>query len=153
MTSDPSAPPPRSAPASPSATDPRTAPLRPRDAATLILVDRAKAQPRVLLGRRRDDMKFMPGKYVFPGGRVDKTDRGADSVDELGDNETAKLLVDMKGGAHPAKARALLAEAGYPNGFAVTLDCVNVAWREAVCQAATAMLNQVGIRAALRSSP
>ncbi len=53
----------------------------------------------------------------------------------------------------PARARALLTEAGYPNGFSVTLDCVNVAWREAVCQAATAMLNQVGIRAALRSSP
>ena len=42
-----------------------------------------------------------------------------------------------------AKARQLLAEAGYPNGFGVTLDCVNVAFREAVCQAATAMLNQV----------
>jgi peptide/nickel transport system substrate-binding protein len=53
----------------------------------------------------------------------------------------------------PAKARALLAEAGYPNGFSVTLDCVNVAWREAVCQAMTAMLTQVGIRATLRSSP
>ncbi len=53
----------------------------------------------------------------------------------------------------PAKARALLAEAGYPNGFSVALDCVNVAWREAVCQAATAMLTQVGIRATLRSSP
>ena len=53
----------------------------------------------------------------------------------------------------PAKARALLAEAGYPNGFSVTLDCVNVAWREAVCQAMTAMLTQVGIRASLRSSP
>ena len=52
----------------------------------------------------------------------------------------------------PAKARQLLATAGYPNGFSVTLDCVNVAWREAVCQAATAMLNQVGIRASLRSS-
>jgi peptide/nickel transport system substrate-binding protein len=52
----------------------------------------------------------------------------------------------------PAKARALLAEAGYPNGFSVTLDCVNVAWREAVCQAMTAMLTQVGIRATLRSS-
>ncbi len=50
------------------------------------------------------------------------------------------------------KARALLAEAGYPNGFSVTLDCVNVAWREAVCQAMTAMLTQVGIRATLRSS-
>jgi len=53
----------------------------------------------------------------------------------------------------PAKAKALLAEAGYPNGFAVTLDCVNIAWREAVCQAAAAMLTQVGVRATLRSSP
>jgi len=53
----------------------------------------------------------------------------------------------------PAKAKALLAEAGYPNGFSVVLDCVNVAWREAVCQAMTAMLTQVGIRATLRSSP
>ena len=53
----------------------------------------------------------------------------------------------------PAKARALLAEAGYPNGFGVTLDCVNIAWREAVCQASAAMLSQVGIRTQLRSSP
>ena len=53
----------------------------------------------------------------------------------------------------PARARALLAEAGYPNGFGVTLDCVNVAWRENVCQAAAAMLTQVGIRTTLRSSP
>lgn len=53
----------------------------------------------------------------------------------------------------PVKAKALLAEAGYPNGFSVTLDCVNVPWREAVCQAMTAMLTQVGIRATLRSSP
>ncbi len=44
-----------------------------------------------------------------------------------------------------AGARAA-AEAGYPNGFAVTLDCVNVAYRENVCQAAAAMLTQVGIR-------
>jgi peptide/nickel transport system substrate-binding protein len=53
----------------------------------------------------------------------------------------------------PATAKALLAEAGYPNGFSVTLDCVNVAWREAVCEAMTAMLTQVGIRTTLRSSP
>ena len=53
----------------------------------------------------------------------------------------------------PAKAKALLVEAGYPNGFSVTIDCVNVAWREAACQAMSAMLTQVGIRATLRSSP
>ncbi|HEY6514420.1 MAG TPA: ABC transporter substrate-binding protein [Burkholderiaceae bacterium] len=53
----------------------------------------------------------------------------------------------------PARARALLAEAGYPNGFGVTLDCVNVGYREAVCQAAAAMLTQVGMRVQVRSSP
>jgi len=53
----------------------------------------------------------------------------------------------------PARARALLGEAGYANGFGVTLDCVNVAWREAVCQAVTAMLTQVGIRTTLRTAP
>jgi 8-oxo-dGTP pyrophosphatase MutT (NUDIX family) len=47
---------------------------RPKDAATLILVDRAGAVPKVLVGRRHDKVVSMPGKFVFPGGRVDKTD-------------------------------------------------------------------------------
>jgi 8-oxo-dGTP pyrophosphatase MutT (NUDIX family) len=81
--------------------------MRPRDAATLILVDRDKALPRVLLGRRREDMKFMPGKYVFPGGRVDKADRTMDAGDDLAPAEVEKLMYDMKGGATPQKARAL----------------------------------------------
>ena len=46
----------------------------------------------------------------------------------------------------PAAARTLLKEAGYPGGFQVTLDCVNVAYRAAVCQAIASMLAQVGIR-------
>src|SRR5204863_1967999 len=49
--------------------------LRPRDAATLIIVDNSSGEPRVLLGRRRLDMVFMPGRYVFPGGRVDPADK------------------------------------------------------------------------------
>ena len=47
---------------------------RPKDAATLILVDRSTTTPRVLVGRRHDKVVFMPGKFVFPGGRVDKAD-------------------------------------------------------------------------------
>jgi 8-oxo-dGTP pyrophosphatase MutT (NUDIX family) len=47
---------------------------RPVDAATLILVDRTAATPKVLVGKRHDNVVFMPGKFVFPGGRVDKTD-------------------------------------------------------------------------------
>lgn len=50
-------------------------PLRPVDAATLILVDSSAAEPRVLMGRRNPGLRFMPGKFVFPGGRVDASDR------------------------------------------------------------------------------
>ena len=48
--------------------------FRPKDAATLILVDRSAAVPKVLVGKRHDKVVFMPGKFVFPGGRVDKSD-------------------------------------------------------------------------------
>jgi 8-oxo-dGTP pyrophosphatase MutT (NUDIX family) len=52
-----------------------TAPyVSPKDAATLILVDRS-GPPKVLLGKRHAGHKFMPGKFVFPGGRVDRSDR------------------------------------------------------------------------------
>jgi peptide/nickel transport system substrate-binding protein len=53
----------------------------------------------------------------------------------------------------PAAARKLLTEAGYPNGFSVTLDCVNVTFRAAVCQAIAAMLAQVNIRVTFQPSP
>lgn len=48
---------------------------RPKDAATVILVDRTGKMPKVLLGRRHHGHVFMPGKFVFPGGRIDKVDR------------------------------------------------------------------------------
>jgi 8-oxo-dGTP pyrophosphatase MutT (NUDIX family) len=47
---------------------------KPRDAATLILIDRSGEVPKVLVGKRHDKVVFMPGKFVFPGGRVDKAD-------------------------------------------------------------------------------
>ncbi|MEL7048697.1 MAG: NUDIX hydrolase [Pseudomonadota bacterium] len=83
------------------------APLRPRDAATLILVDDTTARPKILMGRRRPDLVFMPNKYVFPGGRCEKSDRTPPAASELRDAELKKLLVDMKGTPSPARARAL----------------------------------------------
>jgi peptide/nickel transport system substrate-binding protein len=53
----------------------------------------------------------------------------------------------------PAAARALLKEAGYSDGFGVTLDCVNATFRAAVCQAITGMLAQVGIRTTFQPWP
>jgi peptide/nickel transport system substrate-binding protein len=52
----------------------------------------------------------------------------------------------------PARSRALLKEAGYPDGFGVTLDCVAITWRAAACQAIAGMLAQVGIKVAFQSS-
>ena len=49
--------------------------LRPRDAATLIIVDREGPETKVLMGKRHGSHKFMPDKFVFPGGRVEPEDR------------------------------------------------------------------------------
>ncbi len=61
--------------------------------------------------------------------------------------------IDKRLPFNPAAARALLKEAGYVEGFAVTLDCVNVTHRAAACQAIAAMLAQVGIRVSFQPSP
>src|SRR5690606_35049022 len=52
-----------------------------------------------------------------------------------------------------ARGRALLAEAGYPNGFGVTLDCPNDRYvnDEATCTAVVAMLARIGIRVTLNA--
>jgi peptide/nickel transport system substrate-binding protein len=51
----------------------------------------------------------------------------------------------------PAKSKALLAEAGLPNGFAFQLQCPNdrLVNDEAICVAASSMLARVGIKANL----
>jgi 8-oxo-dGTP pyrophosphatase MutT (NUDIX family) len=81
--------------------------LRPRDAATLIIVDTAGGEPRVLLGRRRADLAFMPGRYVFPGGRVDPSDRHIAVEHDLEPGNIRNLMVAMKGNRSPGRARAL----------------------------------------------
>ncbi len=64
----------------------------PRDAATLMLIDRSGAVPKVLLGRRHHGHKFMPGKFVFPGGRIEALDRAMPALSELHPSTEKKLL-------------------------------------------------------------
>lgn len=52
----------------------KPSPLRPRDAASIMLLDRSGGNVRVLMGRRHGSHAFMPDLYVFPGGRCDPTD-------------------------------------------------------------------------------
>jgi 8-oxo-dGTP pyrophosphatase MutT (NUDIX family) len=50
-------------------------PVRPRDAASLVLVQRSGTETSVLMGRRHRKHAFMPDVFVFPGGRLDTADR------------------------------------------------------------------------------
>jgi len=64
----------------------------PRDAATLMLIDRSTSKPKVLLGRRHAGHKFMPGKFVFPGGRIEAMDRLMPAISELHPDAQKKLM-------------------------------------------------------------
>ena len=63
----------------------------PRDAATLMLIDRAGSAPKVLLGRRHHGHKFMPGKFVFPGGRIEPLDAKMSAISEIHPGMEKKL--------------------------------------------------------------
>src|ERR1700676_988254 len=66
--------------------------LKPRDSATLILIDRTESVPKVLLGRRHERHRFMPGKFVFPGGRIEQTDRDMTASAPLHASHIARLM-------------------------------------------------------------
>jgi peptide/nickel transport system substrate-binding protein len=53
------------------------------------------------------------------------------------------------------KAKKLLADAGYPNGFEVTLDCPNNRYvnDEKICQALAAMWSQIGVTTRVNAMP
>jgi 8-oxo-dGTP pyrophosphatase MutT (NUDIX family) len=82
-------------------------PQRPRDAATLIILDTAHGAPRILFGKRRMDQKFMPGKYVFPGGRVDAMDVRLPVTTGLAETEVSKLLKQVNGRLSSKRAQAI----------------------------------------------
>jgi 8-oxo-dGTP pyrophosphatase MutT (NUDIX family) len=78
--------------------------VRPRDAATLIIVDRRPdGTPTVLMGRRNAGHDFMPGKWVFPGGRIDRSDFRAPEASELRPMTAERLCKTTS----PTRAKAL----------------------------------------------
>jgi 8-oxo-dGTP pyrophosphatase MutT (NUDIX family) len=70
--------------------------VRPRDAATLIVIDRSGKQPKVLMGRRHAGHKFMPGKFVFPGGRIEPADRTMVATGALAPVVEARLMARVQ---------------------------------------------------------
>ena len=77
--------------------------VRPRDAATLIIVRKDSAEPRVLLGKRAASHKFMPNKFVFPGGKVDAADSRIIPPYDL----HPQVMKRLQKGCSESRARAL----------------------------------------------
>src|SRR6202035_5410908 len=72
-------------------------------AATLILIDRTQGEPRVLMGKRHAGHAFMPGKFVFPGGRIEPSDRRMRVAGALPALVEQKLLLRV---ARPSSGQA-----------------------------------------------
>ena len=84
--------------------------LRPKPAATLILVRRDKGEPCVLMGRRAEGHVFMASKWVFPGGRVDRTDYRAPAASELRPRTRSLLMQGATAGLARGLALAAIRE-------------------------------------------
>ena len=81
--------------------------VRPKDAATLIVYRQCRDVVKVLMGKRHIKHKFLPERYVFPGGRVDPQDSRVRSATPIR-QDVAELLTRR---ATPARARAIAAAA------------------------------------------
>jgi 8-oxo-dGTP pyrophosphatase MutT (NUDIX family) len=80
--------------------------IRPKDAATLMILDHSGATPKILMGRRHPGHKFMPNKFVFPGGRIEPCDRQMPVAGVL-DRHVEDRLMRRVTRPSIAKARAL----------------------------------------------
>ncbi len=85
--------------------------LVPKDAATLLILDRTASGVSVLMGKRRDDLAFNPGAYVFPGGRVDAADGLVPAAVGLPEPLEARLIDRMRPKPSRRRARALVVAA------------------------------------------
>lgn len=89
--------------------------VRPRDAASLVLLRDGAGCAEVLVGRRRRDNRFMPGVYVFPGGRVARSDHSPPGG---------------LPGLQPASAAALSRSGSRTTARALALAALRETWEE-----------------------
>lgn len=103
-------------------------PTRLRDAAVMILVDRRNHPWRVLMGKQNPQHPYMPGLYVFPGGKVEAADHYAPTQQSLQPDVITNAVKSLRPRSHPitprraqafamAAIRELYEETGYAYGI------------------------------------
>ena len=98
---------------------------RPRDASSLVLLKNSGKIVKVLLGKRSDKTRFMPGAWVFPGGVVDKTDHTISINTSLNKNIIKRLAVSNNARTAKALALASIRETVEETGLILGKKCEN----------------------------
>jgi len=123
--------------------------VRPRAAATLLIVRKDGPKPRLLMGRRNSGHNFMPNMWVFPGGRLDRTDYFAPHATEL----KPEVAATFERYTTPSRGRALalaairetFEEAGLLLAKSAPVRPGVKGWREFLAQGALPDLDAIDI--------
>jgi 8-oxo-dGTP pyrophosphatase MutT (NUDIX family) len=131
--------------------------VRPKNAATVMIIRRDGAKPRVLMGRRHGGHSFMPDRWVFPGGRIDRSDYRAPAATEMKADVTDLFERYLPAGRGRALAMAAIRETWEETGLLLARSApVRPAvgpWRDFVAQGALADLDAVEVVARAITPP
>jgi 8-oxo-dGTP pyrophosphatase MutT (NUDIX family) len=131
--------------------------VRPKNAATVMIIRRDAKKPRVLMGRRHGGHSFMPDRWVFPGGRIDRTDYRAPFATDMKPEVAALFDAYLPAGRGRALAAAAVRETWEETGLLLARPApVRPAvgpWRDFVAQGALPDLEALDIIARAITPP
>jgi 8-oxo-dGTP pyrophosphatase MutT (NUDIX family) len=131
--------------------------VRPKNAATVMIIRRDGPKPRVLMGRRHGGHSFMPDRWVFPGGRIDRADYRAPFATDLRPDVEAVFDAHLKPGRGRALALAAIRETWEEAGLLLARPAPPRPgagpWREFIAQGALPDLEALDVIARAITPP
>jgi len=130
--------------------------VRPKNAATVMIIRRDARKPRVLMGKRHGGHSFMPDRWVFPGGRIDRADYRAPFATDLRADVGGLFDRYLPPGRGRALALAAVRETWEEAGLLLARPGEAKAtgpWREFVAQGMLADLDAMDVIARACASP
>ena len=93
--------------------------VRPRDAATIIIWRKIRRRVEVLMGERHKSHRFLPHRYVFPGGAVDPQDSRIRVASKLSPAVACQLARTVRKGRAKSIAIAAIRETFEETGLII----------------------------------
>lgn len=130
--------------------------VRPKNAATVMITRRDGPKPRVLMGKRHGGHSFMPDRWVFPGGRIDRADYRAPFATDLRPDVGQLFDKHLPAGRGRALAMAAVRETWEEAGLLLAKPGVakaNGPWRDFAAQGVLADLDAMDVIARAITPP